>query len=208
MQNNSEQKYKINLNSPAQKIISFIACFIAWCTMAYWFIFLPYSCHTRENLQKEYEEVFATPFSAVQINDYTNSNSGHGLRFLMSVQASSPIQLRNQNAFKEVPSNSRDAERYLTRLLDKHPDWITTCMYTCMHKEQDSSGPIWICFNQSKNMCEVNARVLESQPYKQDPNALTPKIASFIGMLLGAGLWIYLFIRLLAFILGKFKQKI
>lgn len=125
--------------------------------------------HSRETLQRDYEEVFATPFSNVQVTKYTNSKSGHGTRFSMSLQSTCPLELKNPESYKAVSLESPDAHygSYRSDWFAKDYPWITTCLY----RQIPASGytppagshydpalepiRIWIYLNQTKDLCHV-----------------------------------------------------
>lgn len=117
--------------------------------------------HSRENLRRDFEEVFATPLSKdVQVSEYWNALTGHGVRFRMILSSATPLRLKDPASFKELALDSPDAnpEGWSPGwFAKKHPSWIATCWY---HKQPvlgQEPGPIWVYFNQSKDKAEANA---------------------------------------------------
>lgn len=137
--------------TPFERIWIMVACSIAlgWQSLSFY-------CTSRENLKRDYEEVFATPFEKVNVIEYVNARAGHGKRFEMSIKSTSPLQLRTPKLFRGISFDSPEADYYpLSMLPRQHPDWPRTCLYN----EQIRPGPIWVYFNQSRDMCKVLAGV-------------------------------------------------
>jgi hypothetical protein len=89
--------------------------------------------YTRETLQRDYEEVFATPFRNVKVSEYMNSKAGHGALFVMTLKSTCPLQLKDPEAYETVAINSPKAASVSgvspDWFLKNHAPWIAVCLY-------------------------------------------------------------------------------
>lgn len=106
---------------------------------------------SRETLQRDYEEIFATPFRNVKVGEYTNSKAGHGLLFAMTLKSTCPLQLKDPKTYKMVPFDSPEAHygSYSS------PDWFAKnhapWMEICLHKQKPEPVIVWFNRKIEKN---------------------------------------------------------
>lgn len=131
--------------------VLFLILFLGWFPVDYLI------CHNRENLRRDYEEVFATPFENVSVVDYVNEKAGHGTRFFMVVKSNAPLNLKTPDKFRELDVHSDEASWIgIKQFAKEHSDWSQVCLYN----DQIKPGPIWVHFNQPKDMAAVRAETL------------------------------------------------
>jgi hypothetical protein len=152
--------------------------------MVFLFMFwgMPAWMHSREHLQRDYEEVFATPYKDVQVSEYWNENVGHGTRFRVSLTSVSPLKFKDPAAFKEVPIDSFEATHSYVKggFLKTHP-WVTTIWYREQPLPGQEPGAISVYLNQAKDRCEVRASKAGGKwPTKRNGERFTVSKASEI----------------------------
>jgi hypothetical protein len=143
---------------------------------------MPAWMHDRKNLQRDYEEVFATPFKDVQVSEYWNANTGRGVRFHIFLTSYSQLRLKDPATFEELPLDSYGAANGYNQgwFLKTHP-WVATVLYHKQPVPGQEPGPISVYLNQSKNRCEVYASMASGiRPTKRNGKEFTVSRASHI----------------------------
>jgi hypothetical protein len=119
---------------------AFIVLLIICSIFTLWY-FQQAAWHYRDNLPKEYEEIFATPFNQVNVTEYWNASAGHGTRFEFVFHSTVPIQIKDEPSYEKTKDIKYDKYRY---------PWAFTSLY----RERDS-GDVSILLDQSRQIGHV-----------------------------------------------------